>query len=61
MTIFLQKLLAMFLLAISLGHAVSWLLSSVPHEPAGWAPLLCGLVIGAFIARQRLNNEQFIP
>ncbi|MEN9481678.1 MAG: hypothetical protein RLZZ298_3073 [Pseudomonadota bacterium] len=61
MTIFFQKLFAMLLLAISISYALPWLLSNLPHEPAGEAPLLCGLVIGALIARQRLNAERFLP
>lgn len=61
MSIFYQKLFAMCLLAICISFAVPWLLSDFPHEPADEAPLLCGLVIGVFIARQRLNGERFIP
>ncbi len=61
MTIFFQKLIAMLLLAICISYAVPWLLSTVPDEPTGEAPLICGLIIGLFIAGRRLNDERFLP
>lgn len=61
MTIMIQKLIAMLLLAIGIGLAAPALLSSVSPEPAEGALLISGFVSGLFIARQRLNNERFIP
>jgi hypothetical protein len=61
MTIIIQKLLAMLLLATGIGLAAQTLLSSVSPEPAEGALLICGFVSGLFIAWQRLNNERFIP
>lgn len=61
MTIIVQKLLAMLLLAVGIGLAAPTLLSAVAPEPAEGALLISGLVSGLFIARQRLNSERFIP
>lgn len=60
MTNFSQKLFVMLLLAIGIAYGAPWLLSALPPEPADGALLICGFMIGVFIARQRLFDERFI-